>query len=273
MGLTIFFVAGRQSFLRLPAHLQILKVDKLGGPHYFFRVLSRNSHLSRTASFYFCRPHTIYMNRLPIILSSLALLGVVVLGAMQMRSSTPSTPRPASVSGSSSKPTAETNLEGSRIAYVDIDTFEANYESLKAKKAEFDAQKTAMKGELQRSAAQFQADLQATQRKYQEGTLSQAEAAAAEKRLGQMQQTLSAREESMSKQFSDKLDAFNKELHDRMNSFLSEYAEQHGLDYVFSYSTSAPVLMYGKPALNITQDVIKGMNERAKASGDAAKSK
>ena len=88
-----------------------------------------------------------------------------------------------------------------------------------------------------------------------------------------MEQTLRAREASMSKQFEDKLDAFNKELHDEMNDFLTEYADQHGLDYVFSYSSAAPVLMYGKPALNVTQDVIKGMNERAKSAGEAAKSK
>jgi outer membrane protein len=209
------------------------------------------------------------MNRLPIILSSLALLGVIILAALHLRSNKATGP----VAPGSQKAAVETNLQGSKIAYIDIDTFEANYESLKAKKAEFDAQKNSMEGELQRSAQQFQNDLATTQRKYQEGTLTQAEAESAQKRLGQMQQTLKAREESMSKQFSDKLEAFNKELHERMNTYLSEYAEQHGLDYVFSYSESAPVLMYGKPALNITQEVIKGMNERAKASGEAAKSK
>lgn len=210
------------------------------------------------------------MNKVSIALSSLALLGVIILATLHLRSN--DTSKPAVVNTSSKTPT-ESNLQGSRIAYIDIDTFEANYESLKAKKAEFEAQKNAMKGELQRSATQFRADLEATQRKYQEGTLSQADAAAAEKRLGQMQQTLSAREESMSKQFQEKLEAFNKELHERMNEFLSEYAETHGLDYVFSYSESAPVLMYGKPAMNITQDVIKGMNERAKAAPATEKSK
>lgn len=207
------------------------------------------------------------MNRISIILSSLALLGVLILGILQFRS--PEKPKPAAAS----KVAVETNLQGSSIAYFNIDTFEANYETLKAKKAEMEAQNKSIQQELERSWGQFQTDYATTQRKAQEGSMSQADMQAAEKRLGTMQQTLKAREQSIGKQLKEKMDAFNKELYDSMNDFLADYAETHKLDYIFTTSESAPVLMYGKPALNITQDVIKGMNERAKANAEAAKSK
>lgn len=207
------------------------------------------------------------MNRISIILSSLALLGVIILSILHFSSK--EKPRPVVAS----KAPVETNLQGSSIAYFNIDTFEANYETLKAKKAEMEAQNKSIQQELERSWSQFQNDYTSTERKAQEGTMSQAELQAAQKRLGQMQQTLKAREQSIGKQLKEKMDAFNKELYDSMNDFLSDYAEGHKLDYIFTTSESAPVLMYGKPALNITQDVIKGMNERAKANADAAKTK
>jgi outer membrane protein len=207
------------------------------------------------------------MNRTSTILSSLALLGVIVLFILHF--SARKHDSETSVTSSATSP------GGLRIAYVDIDTFEANYQSLKAKKAEFTAQQEAMEGELQRSAEQFKADYASLTRRAQAGTISQAEGEAAEKRLVQMQQTLKTREQAMNSQFQDKLEAFNKELHARMDDFLTEYTKEHHYDYVLSYSRVSPTFLYGNKSLNITNDVIKGMNERAATtdSKDSVKSK
>lgn len=152
-----------------------------------------------------------------------------------------------------------------RIAYVNIDSFEAHYESLKAKKDEFKTQQASMEGELQRSAQQMQADYASVMRKQQEGTLTRAEAEEAEKRLGQMQQSLETRRAAMSSQFQDKLDAFNEKLRSDMDSFLEQYSREHHFDYVLSYSRSNSQILYANKALNITSEVIKGMNDRAKS--------
>ncbi|MBS1615303.1 MAG: OmpH family outer membrane protein [Bacteroidetes bacterium] len=165
--------------------------------------------------------------------------------------------------------TTNTTSEASpatRIAYVDIDTFEAHYESLKKKKDEFKAQQESMESELQRSAQQMQADYAGVMRKQQEGTLTRAEAEAAEKRLGQMQQSLETRKAAMGTQFQEKLESFNKKLHDDMDKFLAQYTKDHHLDYVLSYSRSNAQILFANQAFNITQDVIKGMNEQAKAA-------
>ncbi len=167
--------------------------------------------------------------------------------------------------GTTSPADTASRVGGVRIAYVDIDSFEAHYESLKKKKDEFKAQQEAMENELQRSAQQMQADYASVMRKQQEGTLTRSEAEAAEKRLTQMQQSLETRRTAMSTQFQDKLEAFNQKLHSDMDSFLQQYTKEHHFDYVLSYSQSNPQILFANKALNITQDVIKGMNERAKA--------
>jgi outer membrane protein len=210
------------------------------------------------------------MNRTSTILSGIALLGVIILFILHFTAKRSTTTTAASRSANTASATG-----GARVAYVDIDSFEANYKSLKAKKAEFAAQEEAMNAELQRSAQQFQADYAALQRKAQAGTLSQAEGEAAGKRLAQMEQTLKTREQAMNTQFKTKLDAFNDDLHRQMDEFLKDYTREHNFDYVLSYTRSTPIILYGNDAFNITEDVIKGMNERAEKSGskDSAKSK
>lgn len=64
----------------------------------------------------------------------------------------------------------------------------------------------------------------------------------------------------MSAQFQDKLESFNKDLHTRLDNFLTDYTKTHAFDYVLSYSESNPVILYADKSLNITDDVIKGMN-------------
>lgn len=211
------------------------------------------------------------MNRTPSILAGLALAGVLIASSLCSCNTPQKSDSHTTVSGS-----AAANGGGMRIAYVDIDSFEANYVSLKRKKDEFKSQQEAMEGELQRSAQQMQADYANVVRKQQAGTLTESEAQAAEKRLGQMQQSLQTRKEAMTAQFEDKLQAFNKELHTQMDAFLADYSKEHHFDYVLSYSRNNAAILYADKGLNITEDVIKGMNERAEKGGaakDTAKGK
>ena len=196
------------------------------------------------------------MKNLSTVLSAISLVGVIILAVLFSNS------KKTSTSGSSSAAaTSEGPSVASRIAYIDIDTFEANYTLLKDKKAEFTRKKDNMEAELERSAQQFQHDLQAYQAKG--ATMSESEKAATEKRLAQMQQSLGTRKNAMEDQFSKEQEEFNKSLRSKLDSFLAEYNNTHHYDYILSYSRRDPQIMYANKALNITQDAIKGMNEQA----------
>jgi outer membrane protein len=167
--------------------------------------------------------------------------------------------------------TSGTPAGGSRIAYVDIDTFESHYENLKKKREELKSDQQRAEAELQRSAQQMQADYNNVMQKQQAGKLTESEAQAAEKRLGQMQQSLETRRGALSTQFQEKLEAFNKKLHDDMDAFLTDYIKDHPYDYVLSYSSTNAQILYANKGNNITADVIKGMNERAAKNSDKSK--
>lgn len=159
---------------------------------------------------------------------------------------------------------AGTTGAGSRIAYVDLDSLEANYELLKTKREEFKKRQQQMESELQRSYQQLQSDANEVSRKAQINSLTQTELETAQKRLNQMGQSLTARKESLTEELVKEQEAFNKDLKERMDVFLADYNKTHNYDYIFSYSSAGSQLLYVNKALNITNDVVAGMNASAK---------
>lgn len=198
------------------------------------------------------------MKNASIIISSLALVGVIVLFGMHFSGKKT---QDTSVSSTTSKGTVAAT---GKIAYVDVDSLEAHYEYLKSKKLEFEKKQQAMSAELQRSSNQMQADLENVQRKMKAQTLTEAEYQAAQQRLGQMQQSLETRKQVLTQQLLKEQDDFNTDLKKRLESFLEEYNKDKGYDYILSYTHQGPaMIMYANKSLNITADVIKGMNERS----------
>ncbi len=205
------------------------------------------------------------MKNASIILSSLALIGVLVLFGFHFSGSKSGM---GSSGNSSSKPVTGTG----HIAFVDVDTLEAHYDYLKGKKVDFERRQEGMKAELQRSEQQMQADVQNVQRKAQAGTLTEAEYQAAQKRIGQMQQSLKTREEVLTQQLLKEQQDFNDDLKKRLDNFLADYNKDKGYDYILSYTHAGPsVIMFANKGLDITQDVIKGMNESSQKTEGAAK--
>lgn len=206
------------------------------------------------------------MKNASLILSTLAFIGVLVLfglhfsGNKDMGKHMP----PATEGG---KPGAGSG----RIAYVNIDTLEAHYEYLKNKKDDFNKRQASIESELQGSAQKMQNDYVALQQKAQAGSLTQAEGEAAQKRLMQMQQSLETRRQAVTEQLLKERDNFNTEIQKNLDSFLTEYNKDKGYDYILSYS-KGNVIMYADKRLDITEDVIKGMNEMSGKKGSKADS-
>lgn len=194
------------------------------------------------------------MKNLATLFSTLALVGVLALFALRMSESKSGKTTDSANSG------AAIATQG-RIAYVNIDTLEANYEYLKNKKADFEERKKGMSSELERSQKQFQQDYISAERKAQAGTLTQAEYESTAKRLQQMKQSLEAREAALTEKLLAEQDEFNKDLQKRLDSYLADYNKDKQYDYIFSYSRSVGLIMLVNEQLEITDEVVAGMNE------------
>jgi outer membrane protein len=75
----------------------------------------------------------------------------------------------------------------------------------------------------------------------------------------QGQQSLETRKQSLAEQLVKERDEFNEEIHSLLDSFLTEYNKTKGYDYILTYTRSGQI-MFADKRLDITQDVIEGMN-------------
>ncbi len=159
-----------------------------------------------------------------------------------------------------------------KIAYVNLDTLEVKYEYFKSRKAEFEKKTAGMEAEVERLAQSFQNEYAAFQKKAQAGTLTQAEGEAAQKKLGQMQQNIESRRQTLQAQLMKEQETFNKELQKRLDDYLVKYNADKGYDFILSYVKGGNILFANK-ALDITAEVIKGMNteDGAKPAADSSK--
>jgi len=194
------------------------------------------------------------MKNAAIILGSLSLICTLAVGCNPKQTNqAPS----GTVSASSSGP--------SKLAYVNVDTLEAKYELLKTKREEFKNRQEQMENELQASYSEMQNDANEVQKKAQANTLTQSEYQDAEKRLTQMQKSLESRKQSLTEQLMKEQDDFNKDLRARLDAFIEEYNKDKHFDFVFTYTASGSQILYANKALDITKDVIDGMNAASKS--------
>lgn len=167
-------------------------------------------------------------------------------------------------------PSAAGTPASGKIAYVDMDTLMAKYEYFKIKKAAFEKQTAAMDAEVERMAQSLQSEYNAFQKKAQAGTLSQADGEAGQQKLQQMQQNIESKRQSLGAQLMKAQEEFNKELQQQLDDYLVKYNADKGYDYILSYAKGGSILFANK-ALDITADVIKGMNEDKGKSAEATK--
>lgn len=193
------------------------------------------------------------MKNLSTILSIVALAGVAALFFMKNDNGKPASTNTA-VTG---------EAIATKIAYVNIDTLESQYEYLKDQRKKFEVRQEGMKTELQRSAQQLQNDYAAAQRKAQAGTMTEAEQQSIGKRLMQMEQSLKTREEALTVQLMKEQEEFNKKLQAQLDKIIGDYNKDGKYDYILSYTKSGSI-MYANKALDITADIVKAMNDDAK---------
>jgi outer membrane protein len=149
------------------------------------------------------------------------------------------------------------------MAYINSDSVLQNYEFFKK-----------IQGDLQKKTAQLEAEyqnraqgLQKEVNDYQQNAsnLTMGQARALEENLMQKQQNLQLYQQKLSQDLMTEENKMSQELYKKLSNFLREYGEANDLKMVVRFNQGSDVL-YANDALDITQPVIKGLNEEYTAS-------
>ena len=189
--------------------------------------------------------------------TSIYIAAILVFSAiMSLNSCTPKTGETKTTDN-----TIQAATGGAKIAYVNIDSLEEHYELLKSRREDFKKRQEQMEAELQQSYQQMQNRGQEIQKKVQSQSISQSEYQAAEKEIMKMQQSLESRKQSLTETLMKEQEDFNKDLKKRLDAYLESYNKDKHYDFILSYSSAGgSPIMYANKQLEITKDIIAGMN-------------
>jgi outer membrane protein len=117
-------------------------------------------------------------------------------------------------------------------------------------------------------AQSLQNEITAYQRNVSNLTIGQARAL--EEDLAKKQQNLQMYQQSLSQELMGEQSRLSRELYERITTFLKKYGQENGLQVVLKYDATSDVL-YGVEALDITNIVVKGLNDEYKTEKEGGK--
>lgn len=156
------------------------------------------------------------------------------------------------------------SIDGLRIALVNSDTLLEHYDYLEVKRKELETKSEKMDQDYRDRAESLQQEYNNYQRNVNNLTIGQVRVI--EEDLQKKQQNLRMYQQSLSQQMMEEQDKLNRELYDRVTAYLKRYGQEKGLHIVFKFDPASDVLFAGD-SLDITNDVLTGLNEEYRMEG------
>ena len=149
------------------------------------------------------------------------------------------------------------------LAYVELDSLNEKITFIKEKRKELEA---AMKVIEQEQEAGYR-NLQAQKDNFLKkgAAITQEEAEAFQGKLIDQQQKIDSKKQQQSQALNEKSFGIMEGIQTKLKDFLSEYNKDKKYMYIFTTGTGLDYMVFKDSSLNITNDVIKGMNAKMKA--------
>lgn len=144
------------------------------------------------------------------------------------------------------------------IVYVNSDSLLANYEYFKAVKDVFQEKSKKAQSDLTEKGNAFQREVTAYQQSA--ATLSADQRASTEQRLARKQQELATYNQNAGNALANEEAVENEKLYNKVSEFLKVFAKTKGYKMVLTYSKANPTVLYGDESLDVTKDVLAGLN-------------
>ena len=187
------------------------------------------------------------------------ILGIAVTA---MAAACNQTPKSSTSTVSADKNTASVSSAKQEIVYVNSDSLLNKYDYFKDMSTRLEDKGKKAQVDVSSKGQAFQREVA----EYQKGaaTLSADQRAATEQRLARKQQELQTYNQNASAQIQQEQAAENAKLYDKIADFLKGYAKDKGYKLILTYSKANPTVLFGDESLNVTNDVVKLLNDNYK---------
>lgn len=156
-----------------------------------------------------------------------------------------------------------------KIAYVNLDSLNVQYAFIADKSAELEKSAAAAEAKVKAEASKRQKEVDELIAYAQRGNLPADEQATVQNRLGQLQNELAQIQQQEEQILMQNEAALQEDLRKKLEAFTSNYAKANGWDYIFSYQSTAPLILFANPLYDLTVDIVKGLNAEYESENKA----
>jgi outer membrane protein len=191
------------------------------------------------------------MNRGLLILNIILLIAVGILFYLHF------SPAKPAAKVASQKTTVAAPQQKFSIAYFEMDSVEKSFSMVKDVKSELGKEEDRMNGEMASLEKRYRDKI--AQYQSQAQTMTQVQSEMANRDVLQLQESIRGKKQELDQKYQDLYMRRMRDVKTKIEDFLATYNADKGYSYILSYE---PGLFYYKDsAYNITQDLIKGLNQ------------
>ncbi len=148
------------------------------------------------------------------------------------------------------------------LAYLELDSLNNNITYIKERRKELDAELKAIEEEQENAYRRLQEQSDNFVKKG--GNVTDQEVQAFQAKLMEQKQQIDARKQMLSQKLNEKSFGIMEGIQKQLKEFLNDYNKDKKYMYIFTTGAGLDYLVFKDSSLNITNEVIKGMNAKMK---------
>lgn len=191
------------------------------------------------------------MKKAPLIISIVALLGVILLFVNQLSSDSGNKPVKKEKSG-----------DMLNVAYVKLDTLIESYHYYNDKKTELIAESQQKQSDLEARYRNLQRRLYEIQSQVQNRMMTPTKAQKQQEQLMREEQKILEDKQNYELAILEKNQDLMKEILDSIKNYVRIYNQDQGFELIMTNDTLGSTILYAEEPMDITGDILIGLNNR-----------
>ena len=154
----------------------------------------------------------------------------------------------------------EVTASAGDIVYVQIDSLIVQYDMFNDLKNEFEGKAQKVQDELNRKGRKLESDIKNFENSVQKGLMTRSAAESKQQELLKRQQDLNTLMQQKQAELLEEESVMNNQVMYAINTYLEKYNEEKKFSLIFTTSGATNTIIIGNKALNVTAEVVKGLN-------------
>lgn len=147
------------------------------------------------------------------------------------------------------------------IAYINNDSLLSKYEFFIELSGDFEKKTTKVQKELETRGRSLERKMVSAQEKIEKGLVTRADAMKLQQSLQQEQQELIAYRDKVLAELGEEEQVMSNQLYYSVNDYIKKYNEDAKYDLILNQNSATNTIIIGSPDLDITAEVLEGLNK------------